>query len=179
MAQFLAFEEGVEVNGKTVLSVVDGMPSFFEDRAREVLADNGIEDPHPDEWYPQQRWLDTFAEIEDRIGESTLREIGRAIPRNAEWPPDVDDLVGGLRSIDEAYHMNHRGGDIGHYHAEDLGNGTVEVTCRNPYPCAFDEGIVDATAREFSGEEVPQVSERSDTCRSDDGDVCTYHVEWW
>lgn len=178
MAQFEPFEGGVEVNGQTVLAVVDGMPGFFEDRATEMLADNGIEDPHPDEWYPQSAWLDTFAEIDERIGEATLREIGESIPENAEWPPHVDSLVGGLESIDEAYHMNHRGGKIGTYRAERTSEDTVTVTCRNPYACPFDLGIVTATAREFAEGSVPSVSETSEHCRAEGGEQCTYEVTW-
>jgi hypothetical protein len=178
MAQYEAFETGVEVNGKTALSVVDGVPSAFEQKALDILADNGIEDPDPESWYPQQAWLDAFAEIDERIGESTLNQIGKSIPDNAEWPAGVESVVGGLESINEAYQMNHRGGDIGHYDAEVKDDTTVHVECKNPYACAFDRGIVEATAREFIDSAVATISEIGDECRADGGDVCLYEVSW-
>lgn len=180
MAQFVPFEDGVEVNGQTVLAVVAGMPAAgLEDRALELLAEHGIEDPQPDEWYSQKAWLETFAAIHERVGEATLNQIGQSIPENADWPPGVDSLKGGLESIDQAYHMNHRNGEIGHYHAEQVDDETIRVECKNPYACAFDKGIIEATARAFSGDQFATVNEVSTHCRNDGGEACVYEVTWW
>jgi predicted hydrocarbon binding protein len=176
MVRFEAFDDGVEVNGQTVRSVVAAFPSALQSRGERILAQNGIEDPQEGDWYPQQAWLDAFEEIADEIGENTLRQIGREIPKNAEWPPGVDSVVGALESIDDAYHMNHRGGDIGYYRAENV-DGTVEVRCKNPYPCDFDRGIIKAAADEFA-DSLVTVTETSDRCRSDGGEECRYEATW-
>lgn len=182
MTQFRVFEDGVEVNGQTVLSVVEGageVSSVFEDRALKMLAENGIEDPQADEWYPQQAWLDAFQDIADSIGSQTLRNIGKKIPENADWPPDVDTVAGGLESINQAYHMNHRGGEIGYYEFEATGDAEGEVHCKNPYPCDFDKGIVESVTEEFSPDGAfVDVLEESETCRNDGGDECVYSVMW-
>ena len=89
MAQFVAFAPEVEVNGETVLSVVDGM-GFLKDRGIAILAENGIINPRPGNWYPQQSWLNAFRSISEKIGPKTLFMIGKSIPENAQWPPDVD-----------------------------------------------------------------------------------------
>jgi hypothetical protein len=57
MAQFQAFRPDVEVYGAAVLTLVDGM-GHFTTTAYKILAKNGIEKPKPDQWYPQQAWLD-------------------------------------------------------------------------------------------------------------------------
>jgi len=44
-----------------------------------------------------------------------LFAIGKAIPESAIFPPEIQGLEMGLSAIDIAYHMNHRGGEIGHY----------------------------------------------------------------
>lgn len=175
MAQYEPFTERVEARGQTILSFVDAFPPALQGRAESILADNGIEDLDPEAWYPQEAWLASFEEIEEEIGTNTLKKIGKAIPKNAEWPPGVDTVVGGLESIDEAYHMNHRGGEIGYYEAETLDDGTVEVCCHNPYPCAFDQGILDGVVREFANKHV-SITEVSDDCRSNGGDECVYRV---
>ena len=54
-----------------------------------------------------------YRRIADRVGDQTLRQIGRSIPTNAEWPPGVDGPLAGLGSLDEAYQPNHPGGGIG------------------------------------------------------------------
>ena len=114
MAQFRAFSNGVQVNGQTVLSVVNGMGAFSQ-TGSEILAKHGIKEPDPMAWYPQQAWLDAFEEILRCIGRRTLSQIGQSIPSNAKFPPGIDDVEKALSSLDAADHMNHRGGEIGHY----------------------------------------------------------------
>lgn len=178
MAQYQAFDENVEVNGRTVLSVVDGVSAAFEGSALEILAENGIVDPDPNEWYPQQAWLDAFAEIDASIGETTLEQIGKSIPDNAEWPEEADSVVDGLNTINRAYQANHRGGTIGYYDATPVDETTVHVECQNPYPCAFDTGIIASVADEFVERGFPSVREVGDECRADGGDTCQYEVSW-
>ena len=74
--QFKAFDPKVEVNGQTIFSVVDGM-SKHQAMAFEILAKNGIKDLKPNEWYPQQAWLDAFKSISETIGPFTLCIIGK------------------------------------------------------------------------------------------------------
>ena len=139
MAQFKAFAPGVEVNGETVLSVVAGVPGS-ETMAKQILAAAGIADPQPGKWYPQQAWLDAFKKLADEVGPRTLQSIGKAIPENAKWPPTVKRIETAMPSIDIAYHMNHRGGDIGTYGYQKTGDRSGKMVCRNPYPCEFDRG---------------------------------------
>ena len=62
MTQFKACAPSVEVNGETVLSVVEGM-GIFKDSAYKVLEENGIKDPAPGKWYSQQAWLNSYKKI--------------------------------------------------------------------------------------------------------------------
>ncbi len=180
MAQFIPFATGVEVNGETVLSVVDGMGSFQE-RALRILAEHGIINPQPGKWYSQKAWLDAFRSISEKMGGTTLLAIGRKIPENAKFPPEIDTLEKALASIDIAYHMNHRGGEIGHYRYEQTGNKSGRMICHNPYPDDFDRGIVDAVARKFKPKDailVNVIHDDSQPCRKKGDDSCTYLVSW-
>lgn len=183
MVQFEAFDPDVEVHGRTILAVVDEALSRFSDtyreRAREALADNGVEDPAPDAWYPQQAWLDTFRVIADELEPHLLDRLGGQIPSVVEWPNDVSGVEEGLRSIDDAYQLNHRGGDIGYYRFEPVDDQTGQVICRNPYPCLFDRGLIRAVARRYAPvESFVYVEEDRDRCRRDGDDACTYTVYW-
>jgi hypothetical protein len=180
MAQFVAMSPDVEVNGETVYAVVDGMGAF-RTVAMEILSANGIEDPQAGQWYPQQKWLDAFKKISSALGANTLFAIGMKIPENAQFPPDIDSMEKGLRSIDVAYHMNHRGGDIGEYRYESAGPKSARMVCRNPYPCAFDRGIITAIAKRFKlqGNVIPSVKhDDSAPCRAKGDDCCIYTVNW-
>ena len=180
MSVFKAFAPGVEVNGETVLSVVTGVPGG-EGLALEILSESGITDPQPGKWYSQQAWLDAFKKLSEQVGPRTLFSIGKAIPANAKWPPTVTSIETALPSIDIAYHMNHRGGDIGTYAYQALGEHKAKVVCRNPYPCDFDRGIVTSVATRFKPASVAVVTTTHDDtqpCRSKGADSCTYLVEW-
>lgn len=194
MGSYKAFEENVEVNGQTVLSVVDGI-GVFKDRAYDILKRHGIENIEPEKWYPQQSWLDAFKEIADSTGEFTLNSIGKKIPENAEFPPEIDDIEKALAAIDVAFHINHRingkvmfnpeTGEmlegIGHYHFEKTGDNEARMVCDNAYPSDFDRGIIEAMARKFKPADSAFVSVRLDKTRptrKEGADSCTFLVSW-
>ncbi|MDH3346481.1 MAG: hypothetical protein OEM02_00075 [Desulfobulbaceae bacterium] len=180
MAQFNALAMGVEVNGETVLSVIDGM-GVFKAQAIKILEENGVTNPTPGMWYKQQAWLDAFKYIAEEIGPSTLFNIGRKIPENAQFPTDIDNIKEALSAIDIAYHMNHRGGEIGHYTFESTGQKSGLVTCNNPYPCDFDKGIIESMARKFQPADSIMIvvsHDQSAECRTNGGKTCIYKVTW-
>jgi hypothetical protein len=177
MAQFVAFAPDVEVNGTTVMSIIAGMG----ETARPILSAHGFDDVQRDEWYSQQAWLDAFREIAQmRSKTCDLVSIGMAIPQNANFPPDIDSIVSALQAIDVAYHMNHRGGEIGSYTASVIGDRQVDLVCQNPYPCEFDYGIIYGMARRFCPKDAHvQIRHDSDApCRQKGAESCTYHVTW-
>ncbi|MCY3411517.1 MAG: hypothetical protein INQ03_07805 [Candidatus Heimdallarchaeota archaeon] len=192
MVEYVPFEEGIEVNGATVMSVVDGMGSFKK-MALSYLGEAGLTDVVGDteHWYSQKDWLQAFKRISEKIGTNTLNNIGKKIPENAVFPPEVDNIVAGLGAIDVAYHMNHRNkagevlfnpenGEIkegiGNYIMEKTGEKQVKVTCKNPYPCDFDKGIVHAMARRF--EPYSNIIHDEGQCRKHGKDACTFTVTW-
>lgn len=183
MTQFETFDTNVEVHGQTILAVVEeALSKFSEDyqeTARDALAENGVKDPDPNEWYPQQAWLNTFEVIADELEPHLLDRLGEQIPPVVEWPTDISGIEEGLRAIDQAYQLNHRGGDIGHYRFEPIDEQHGEVVCRNPYPCLFDRGLIRAvTQRHAPVESFVFVEEERVKCRRDGDNACTYTVYW-
>jgi hypothetical protein len=179
MAQFRAFSNGVQVNGQTVLSVVKGMGAFAQ-TGTDILERHGIRALEPTAWYPQQAWLDAFQEISRSIGRRTLGQIGQSIPNSAKFPDGIDSVEKALGSMDAAYHMNHRGGDIGHYSFTKTAEKKGVMECRNPYPCDFDHGIIQAMVKRFgaAGTTPKIVHDDSKPCRSKNGDTCTFSIAW-
>lgn len=183
MVAYEAFDRDVEVNGRTVLTVVETtMGRFSEayrDRAIEALAEEGITDPASDEWYPQQAWLSAFETIAEELQPHVLDRLGEQLPQVAEWPDDDGSVPDGLRSIDDAYRRNHRGGEIGHYGFERAGERSGEVTCRNPYPCRFDRGLIRGVAQQYAPVDAfVFLEETGSVCRRDGDDECTYTAYW-
>jgi hypothetical protein len=179
MAQFKAFAPNVEVNGETILSVMDGM-GVTKELAYRFLDEQGIKDPKPGQWYSQQAWLNAFRMIAEKIGPATLLAIGKTIPENAKWPPNVNTIEKALASIDVAYHLNHRGGEIGQYRFQATGPKSGKVICHNPYPSEFDRGIIVAVARKFAPKGTFPTVKLDETAptRNKGADECTFLVAW-
>jgi len=181
MAQFVPFQEGVEVNGHTILSVIHAYEAGKEYRTQ-IMAKHGLE-PEPGVWYPQKAWLDAFKEIADEVGQHTLYMIGKAIPEHADFPPDIDNLEKALASLDMAYHMNHRNGEIGHYELVQFDGKKRQavMVCNNPYPSEFDRGIITTLLRKFKPEDSFRYDvqlDRTKETRLKGGESCTYLVSW-
>ena len=183
MTPYETFDRDVEVNGRTVLSIVEkGMGRFsdaYRERAIAALAEAGIRDPSPDEWYPQQAWLDAFETIATDLQPHVLDRLGEQLPDVADWPQESATVSGGLRGIDEAYRRNHRGGEIGEYRFERIDERAGEVTCHTPYPCPFDRGLIRGVATEHAPvDSFVFIEETGTDCRREGGEACTYTVYW-
>lgn len=179
MTEFQAFAPDVEVSGAAVLAILQGMGDFRA-LALEFLAKQGIGEPEATAWYSQQAWLNAFRDIARELGPATLQLIGSKIPQTALWPLGIDSVERALASIDVAYHMNHRRGEIGHYRFEQGRRHSGTVVCNNPYPCPFDLGIIQGTTRRYapSGSLILVLHDRSQPCRQTGGESCTYKVSW-
>ncbi len=180
MPVYKAYSPTTEINGKTVLTVVKGLGAF-QSLGFHLLEKYGIKNPVTDAWYLQQSWLKVLKEIETWVGKATLKQIGKIIPENADFPADIDSIRSALKAIDTAYHQNHRNGEVGHYTYLPMEERTVVMVCNNPYPCPFDEGLIEAMANKFKPESVKYVRvTHSDKtiCRMKGGDECTYIVSW-
>jgi len=197
--QFKAFEKGIEVNGQTVYSIVDGF-KVVKSMAHKILSEAGIGENgkhgdfriDPAAWYPQEAWLAAFEQIAREVGESVLYQIGLAIPQNAKFPPWVKDIDSAIKSINIAYHMNHRKGrdvmfdpatgrmleGIGNYGYQRVeGEKRIISVCENPYPSEFDRGILTCMAKKFEPAAIV-VRDEARPCRRTGHDSCTYVIRW-
>ncbi len=193
MAQFVAYRDGIEVSGQYLLTFVNCLGNYRE-KAQAVFLNHGIDSLEPRKWYPQQAWLDGFKELAGSLHANTLAVVGRKIPENASFPPEINEISLALKSIDWSYHLHHRiegkalfnyaTGEmqegIGHYSYEKDGTNRIIMTCTSPYPCDFDRGIIDSIAFRFRFPgTMPRVTHaRPDQCRNTGHNSCTYTVEW-
>ena len=182
MAQYVPFDPDVEVNGQTILAFVNAVPAYKVTMVG-ILAKHELPDVQPEGWFSQKKWLNAFKEIGEKYGANTLFAIGKVIPENAVFPPEIQSLKDALASIDIAYHMNHRNGEIGYYKLMEFnerGRKAI-MECKNPYPSHFDRGIIMTMARKF----MPNYSsiikvelDESKPSRLNGADSCTYNVSW-
>lgn len=193
MAQFVALNKDVEVNKRTLLSIVNSMDQGRENRIN-ILEKNGI-NLDSKEWFNQQDWLNAFKDISNTLGEMNLYLIGKAIIKSAEFPP-IKDLEEGLKSINIAYHMNHRLSGkvmfdkitgktidgIGSYKLVEYSaeNRTAVMVCNNPYPSKFDEGIIIQVVRTYKPKgSIEKIQlDLTKESRKNGAKSCTYIITW-
>jgi hypothetical protein len=102
------------------------------------------------------------------------------VPNDAPFPPGIDSIETALTALNEAYQMNHRGGDIGSYESEVVGPHHIKVVCRNPYPSDFDYGLLYGLVRRFrpAGVAFRVIVDEQAPSRKKGADSCTYHIYW-
>lgn len=196
--QYRAFEPDIEILGAAVMATVGGFGPLRSIVERMLCRYGLFPDPRHtdagvaqiDRWYPQQTWLDALLEVDTRYGTEILFNIGAEIPNNAVFPVSPVDAHTAVKSIDVAYHLNHRRGGqlmydaatqtmlegIGHYGYERLGAGHILSTCETPYPCEFDFGIVATMARRFEPRAI--IEHVGSQCRRQGAQACTYSLRW-
>ncbi|HRF93649.1 MAG TPA: hypothetical protein PLZ51_00575 [Aggregatilineales bacterium] len=176
MAEYEALDKNVEVLGITISSVIVS----FGDDAVKILKKYDLYPILPDGWYNQQRWLDSFKELAATHFLS-LVSVGMKIPDLAAWPPDINSVHAALASINVAYSMNHRNGEIGGYYYTETGPTSGTMVCKNPYPSDFDYGLIYRTVQKFRDSTSTKLVVKRDEDnpnRMSGGDSCTYYIEW-
>jgi len=183
MAQFIPFDDKVEVLGTVVLNIIKSIDKIFELQMLDILKMYNITKVNKDDWYPLKNLLQSLKFINDEIGPNTLLAIGKGIPKHAVFPPDLHTLEDALNSIDVAYHMNHRGGEIGYYKLLEFDeNGrNALMECYNPYPHHFDRGLIMCISRKFVSDGLSIVEVIADTSRPtrlDGADRDFFIIKW-
>jgi hypothetical protein len=139
----------IEAHGSSVLNIVEGC-GVFQNRVKALLAEKGITDIDPSKWYDLELVLAVTEELAKTVGPNVLVEIGKNVPKNAQFPPEINTFEKALQSLDVAYKMNHRNGNIGEYKVVQEDLKTYKVICDTPYPAKFNLGLLRGLARKFN-----------------------------
>ena len=178
MAVFKSYSPNVDVNGESILAVVEGMGAFKK-TAYQILEENGIKDPQPQKWFNLQNYLNAFKVISEKLGNATLKVIGMKIPETAVLPPQLDTIEKALSMMDQAYHMNYQNGEIGHYAYEKTGKNKGVMTCSSPYPCAYDIGIIEGFLYKLRvNGQILRQKHAPGECRMEGARQYKYEVYW-
>ena len=186
MTEFKAIDPGTRVIGQAIQPFVAAFPAELADVGSKILEKHGIHNVNPEDYYPQQAFLNAMKEIHDTFGPQMLFRIGEQVATHAILPPGIDSLEAALSSIDVAYKMNHGGSDnIGTYSYTYLGVSRgiskAKMVCENPYPSSFDRGLIEGFAKRFKPEGCEDIIVKLDDTqptRLTGGESCTYLISW-
>ena len=170
----------IMVHGETARMVIDGLGELKK-RARHILSEYGLERPRPDQWYPFEDLAKLLGEVATHSGPFTLYNAGTYVADSMSFPPQVDSIGRALCWLGSAHETTHCGEELGAYTIEETEMGSVTVISRSLYPCDFDRGLIETTARRFRPAQSRRVSlmhYESSPCRKTGGKCCMYSVKW-
>lgn len=132
-------------------------------------------------WYPLHSFVELIWEIERLLGEKLVFQIGRKIVSHAIFPENITDIYSAIEVLDNAYHLNHsldgvnpmfnpqtglKQNGIGNYIYEVIPEeNSILCICENPFPTAFDEGILDALIQKYQPMAILELLEDKGTRR--------------
>ncbi len=181
MFPFRALSPRVEVWGTSMLGVLQAVRDLgVSPRELDGLLQlHRLPQPEPEGWYAQSDYLALLETLGRRHGMAWLRGLGRQVPRTSMFPPEIRSLERALRTLDVAYHMNHRGGPIGGYLYEGQGHFAGRIHCDTPYGCDFDLGILQGLVDRFHSTGDAQIIHLLEPgCRAKGDPTCVYRLEW-
>ena len=155
--------KGEFVNG-FVAAVVEISPAF-ERQILDILAENGIEDPAPQDTYPVDDVISSVSQLAEDVGPKTTSRIAVHQIRIPEWPEQIDTVEKALFAIDDMYqdaYVDFNRKYLGAFRFEKTGTseGRGAVTDGFPYPESFAEGIFKGSLTKFAADNsLPTVSE--------------------
>ncbi|WNG29329.1 hypothetical protein F0U62_39055 [Cystobacter fuscus] len=170
----------VEAQGHLVNALIDSGEAVRPEVKR-IMAAHGFTATTIQPWYPLPDFLRCLEDIQTHVGRFSLRAIGQQLPRYTVFPPHITSFETALILVDEAYRMNHRGpGNIGGYHHEPVDGHAARMRCDNPYPCEFDQGLLEALHMRFAhpGSLRLRITHGPGGCRALGDAACTYHLKW-
>lgn len=144
------FDKNSKVLGLALKSSIMSLPAFTQKNMFQILKNLGIEELNVKTWYDMNSITKFYSQIIKDFGPNTMFELGKSIPENASFPPEVNNIEAGLHAINAAYNTHHQG-YVGFYRVveHNLENKKIVMQCYNPYPCSFDRGVITGMARKF------------------------------
>lgn len=171
---------GVEVQSGTARALMEAL-GLLSQETRRILAEHGIPSLVQQEWYPIQTLLKCLSDIRSQMGPYTLHSLGRLSAQHIAFLPTVGSFPAALASLDQAYQTRHRGqGNVGGYHSQPQGGRSARVRCDNPYPCEYDQGLLESLFERFPPQEAFRLrfTHASGDCRTQGAPACLYQLHW-
>ena len=162
--------KGIEVSGRVIQGLMKAFGQF-KTIASKYLLEEGVGQKGPEglvvvdaeSWYPLDAQLRALSRFSREMGDSVVHQIGVSMIQEVIWAPNMVDVKTLAESLDVGYHWNHRKegkqmGDpstgritegIGHYFFKGHSQKGTVIEADNPYPCAFDKGLLFGALRKL------------------------------
>ena len=175
MAQFVSYYPDVIVQGAWMLALL----GVLGEPAGMLAARAGLLGIQPDQWYPQQPFLDALREV-CALAPAGLYDAGQRLGDRLTFPPEVHTVAAALLALEDRYQFHHRNDDRSHWRVTVEGRRALTCVSSTPYPSDVEYGIVGALVRRYhpAGLHCRVVHDLSEPTRKAGADSCTYRVRW-
>jgi hypothetical protein len=175
VTKYLTIDPHIEVMGWACLCFVRNTNAKH---TLPILQNHALDDIDAESWYPLQDVLGVFQEIHKRDTTRLfdLVSIGMAIAEFSRIPENhTDSLLIILQYMSKAYPRMHRGGFVGEYLVEPIGDFAIQVIDTTPYPHDFTYGVIYGFARRWKSPKLAVIRRDVASCTDNS---CTYVITW-
>jgi hypothetical protein len=180
MPRFTA-KPGAMALGANIIATVEALGAYTSTGYR-ILAENGITNIKPDEWYPMQAFCSFFEALDRRVGASVFYIVGRTAACAVPLPPEVNTVEKALSRFDSVYKTYYRGGAwTDGWKVQIRGDQSAKLVFRGPFPDDFVRGLTEGFIRRFARGSTGRVTVRIDAAapRRDRGESSTTLLANW
>jgi hypothetical protein len=172
---------GATALGAIIATTVEALGVYAATGYR-ILAENGITDIKPDEWYPMQAFCNFFEAIDIKVGASVYYIIGKKVAATVALPPDLNTVEKALSGFDLVHKTNYKGLALADgWKVQIYGDKSAELVFRGPFPDDFVRGVAEGLVRRFANGSADRVTVRIDAGapRRDRGESSTTLLANW
>lgn len=175
MAHFVAYYPDVIVQGAWILAYF----SAFNDSIGPLAARVGLINVQPDEWYPQQPFLDAL-KLACGIDAPSLFQYGLRAGDRIRFDEEPHSVVAALSLLESRHQWHHRNDDRSHWRVTVDSYHLITCVSSTPYPSDFERGLMTALVMRFrSIAGTCRIwHDRNEPSRKDGADSCTYRILW-
>jgi hypothetical protein len=180
MSRFAA-KPGAMALGANIIATVEALGVYAVTGYR-ILAEHGIKDIKPDEWYPMQAFCDFFEAIDTKVGASVFYIIGKTVARTVPLPSEVNTVEKALARFDRVYKTYYKGvAWTEGWKVQIWGDQSAKLVFRGPFPDDFARGLTEGFVRRFARGSNSQIMVRIDSAapRRDCGESSTTLLANW
>ncbi|MBN2134755.1 MAG: hypothetical protein JW737_03410 [Acidobacteria bacterium] len=172
--EYQSKNSNVQVSGGAIQAFLNSLNN--KELGIRYLKQHGIENLEANKFYSQQAYLLAQKDLVAAIGVPTALEgVGEKIPEQLP-PSNVKDVFELFETWINHYRANNQGDNESYIRVTEKGENYLYLETNNPYPCAFDRGLIRAFARKFHP--TAKVTKVGDKCRAKGDAACTYHIFW-
>ncbi len=180
MPRFTA-KPGALALGDNIIATVEALGAYSA-TAYQILAENGITDVKPDEWYPMQAFCSFFEALDRRLGASVFYIVGKTVAVALPLPPEVNTVEKALSRFDLVYKTYYKGvAWTEGWKVRISGDQSAQLVFRGPFPDDFVRGLTEGFIRRFAGGSTGRITVKIDAAapRLDRGENSTTLLASW